>query len=399
MSEQYSVWVDADEDLPQLEDAVKLKNCALDVSGVRISPPRRNLWDLIVIEQVARTVSIHPTKQIAEVVLPEVLYDACYDPEVLSITCDLKIWLPEKTWREMGVRRMSSTPIRVTVNKESLKADIIEFNLAPAVIKTSASLPATRTPLTIADAVDGSSVIDETSPADDPTTVNEYPAVDEPSAVNVSSTVDASPLDASSLDASPLATPNLSSVSTSSSHTISSVASTTSFRFSPTPESPGSPASTASSCLSPSDLDRSEVSSCAVSVPVAVIHSGSVPPRSSSASPTRTTSTSGTVSALGRSLVTEAAPAAISTTLRLYDFEEISYLSHGSFGMVHLVQHRDTRTECALKSICKEPDVERAVRKEQHILHKLRGTRHVLDLLASFHDEVNYYLITVRGLL
>ncbi|KAJ3527737.1 hypothetical protein NM688_g8090 [Phlebia brevispora] len=80
--------------------------------------------------------------------------------------------------------------------------------------------------------------------------------------------------------------------------------------------------------------------------------------------------------------------------LRLIDFLVLSFAGAGSFGKIHLVEHRGTRLELALKSVPKDPEIERAIRREQRILHDLCGTRGVLELLASFHDEKNYYLVT-----
>lgn len=86
----------------------------------------------------------------------------------------------------------------------------------------------------------------------------------------------------------------------------------------------------------------------------------------------------------------------VNRVLRLLDFSELSFVSAGSFGKVHLVKHCDTRMEVALKTIEKDPEIERSIRNEQRILRELRGTKGVLELLASFHDENNYYLVTVR---
>lgn len=277
--------------------------------------------------QVVRTGPLVIMGPIAEAVLPEV-FDASYDPEVLAITCDLKIQLPNKIWREMGVRRVFSTPIRVTISKGSLKANVFELSLAPGMLNASVSLPAPRAQLAITAATEEASH-DVSSPA----------------------------------------TPDLTFDAASSSPALSSNASTTSFRFSPAPESPGSPATTVSLCLSPRvDLDCSEDSSCVATSSVAVS-------RSVSASPICAGLTNDEVSPQGpnsAAIEVGATPTIISNTLRMYDFDEISYISHGAFGMVHLVKHCDTRTECALKSILKEPDVERAVRKEQRILSTLR---------------------------
>ena len=58
--------------------------------------------------------------------------------------------------------------------------------------------------------------------------------------------------------------------------------------------------------------------------------------------------------------------------------------------------HRDTGAECAIKSVIKEPGVEAAVFEERDILHSVRGTPNVVELLGSFHDDKHYYLVMVR---
>lgn len=61
------------------------------------------------------------------------------------------------------------------------------------------------------------------------------------------------------------------------------------------------------------------------------------------------------------------------------------------------MEHHGTRVEVALKTVRKDPEIERAIRQEQTILRELAGTRGVLELLGSFHDEKNYYLVTVSA--
>ena len=202
--------------------------------------------------------------------------------------------------------------------------------------------------------------------------------------------------------------PTVSEASSPALSSSSSVASSASFRFSPPPDSPGSSATTASPCLSDSpDFDCSDTSACpdfdspvapacAILDPVAVASSVSVD--SVLSSPSLQASCSAAVSIPIRPAFVAAAcrlATPLSNTLRLYDFTEGSFIGHGAFGKVHLVTHHDTGTKCAIKSIVKEAGVESTVFQERDILHSVRGTPNVVELMASFHDDKNYYLVMV----
>ncbi|KAF7792330.1 hypothetical protein EIP86_003366 [Pleurotus ostreatoroseus] len=147
-------------------------------------------------------------------------------------------------------------------------------------------------------------------------------------------------------------------------------------------------------CASPTIADSSSSLSSGSSTSTIKSPLLSTPPPST---PVRTVSATATRPQSPCVFDTPKKPAAtpvLSDVLRLFDFSEVSFIGAGSFGKVHLVQHSGTRMEVALKSVRKDPEIERAIRREQSLLLELAGARGVLELLGSFHDENNYYLVT-----
>jgi hypothetical protein len=92
-----------------------------------------------------------------------------------------------------------------------------------------------------------------------------------------------------------------------------------------------------------------------------------------------------------------ATPIRSERSLNIYDFVEDEYIGSGSWGAVHLVRHRKTGQQVAIKSIQKAKVVgtEIQVLREQETLRAVTGQRGVLDLLASFHDGAYFYIVTV----
>lgn len=85
------------------------------------------------------------------------------------------------------------------------------------------------------------------------------------------------------------------------------------------------------------------------------------------------------------------------TRIRHMDLKQV--LGRGSFGKVYLVKGKGDKL-LALKVVSKEmlgprPDM---MLLEQDLLKRLSGTRHLLNMVASFHDSQNFYLLTVCSL-
>lgn len=86
------------------------------------------------------------------------------------------------------------------------------------------------------------------------------------------------------------------------------------------------------------------------------------------------------------------------TRVRHMDLMQV--LGRGSFGKVYLVRGKNGKLQ-ALKVINKEqlgprPEM---VFLEQDLLKRLRGARHLLNMVGSFHDSCNFYLVTVSSYL
>ena len=88
-----------------------------------------------------------------------------------------------------------------------------------------------------------------------------------------------------------------------------------------------------------------------------------------------------------------------SLRLRADDFIECGALGKGAWGKVFRAMHCDSQTVVAVKVIRKTGGDDVGVRCEQAILRKLSGNRHTVDLLGSFHDTRNWYIVTVSRFL
>jgi hypothetical protein len=83
-----------------------------------------------------------------------------------------------------------------------------------------------------------------------------------------------------------------------------------------------------------------------------------------------------------------------------FDFDLLEVLGMGTFGKVFRVRHKTTGKTSALKVIVKAHLTERDeanVMVELEALKRLVGVKGFLQLEASFHDESNYYILTVCG--
>jgi serine/threonine protein kinase len=81
-----------------------------------------------------------------------------------------------------------------------------------------------------------------------------------------------------------------------------------------------------------------------------------------------------------------------------FDFDLLEVLGMGTFGKVFRVRHKTTGKISALKVIVKAHLTERDeghVVTELEALQRLVGVKGFLQLEASFHDELNYYILTV----
>jgi hypothetical protein len=85
--------------------------------------------------------------------------------------------------------------------------------------------------------------------------------------------------------------------------------------------------------------------------------------------------------------------------LQFDDFDLLEVLGVGAWGKVFRVRNKLTGKVSALKVIAKElltRDDEDKVMAELQALRRLVGVNGFLQLEASFHDSVNYYILTVR---
>lgn len=83
-----------------------------------------------------------------------------------------------------------------------------------------------------------------------------------------------------------------------------------------------------------------------------------------------------------------------SVRLRASDFIECGRLGEGAFGKVYSAMHCESRSMVAVKAIRKTAD-DASVHLEQAMLRGLSGDKHTLELLGSFHDSRNWYIVTV----
>jgi hypothetical protein len=78
------------------------------------------------------------------------------------------------------------------------------------------------------------------------------------------------------------------------------------------------------------------------------------------------------------------------------DFRPIRLINQGVSGKVYLVEDKVTKKAFALKVIRKRSDNLLQVINEKDALCKAAGTPWFLSLQASMHDDINFYLVTVR---
>lgn len=82
------------------------------------------------------------------------------------------------------------------------------------------------------------------------------------------------------------------------------------------------------------------------------------------------------------------------------DFSIGKLLGRGASGAVYKAQDKTTEKYFALKVIRKkesDPQTIQFIIKEQEALRKVLGNNSFIQLAASFHDTINYYLVTVSG--
>jgi hypothetical protein len=78
------------------------------------------------------------------------------------------------------------------------------------------------------------------------------------------------------------------------------------------------------------------------------------------------------------------------------DFRPIRLINQGVSGKVYLVEDKVTKKAFALKVIRKRSaNLSRAI-DEKDVLCKITGVPWFLSLEASLHDDINFYLVTVR---
>jgi len=81
------------------------------------------------------------------------------------------------------------------------------------------------------------------------------------------------------------------------------------------------------------------------------------------------------------------------------DYGYVSSISQGAFGAVALGIHKQSRRHCVVRAISsaivQEESVIRAVLAEQRIMRDASGYPFLLGLLASFHDNRGFYLVSV----
>ena len=78
------------------------------------------------------------------------------------------------------------------------------------------------------------------------------------------------------------------------------------------------------------------------------------------------------------------------------DFRPIRLINQGGSGKVYLVEDKVTKKTFALKVIRKRSNNLSRVIVEKDALCKVAGIPWFLSLEASLHDDINFYLVTVR---
>lgn len=84
-----------------------------------------------------------------------------------------------------------------------------------------------------------------------------------------------------------------------------------------------------------------------------------------------------------------------SQKLSSIDFSEEGTLGRGASGKVYRAYHYDSGKAVAMKVMRKKQMNEASAQWEQYLLEMLRGNRHTVELLGSFHDRRNWYIVTV----
>jgi hypothetical protein len=85
-----------------------------------------------------------------------------------------------------------------------------------------------------------------------------------------------------------------------------------------------------------------------------------------------------------------------SSNVQPEDFRPIRLINQGVSGKVYLVEDKVTKKAFALKVIRKRPANLSRVIDEKDALCKVTGIPWFLSLEASLHDDINFYLVTVR---
>lgn len=78
------------------------------------------------------------------------------------------------------------------------------------------------------------------------------------------------------------------------------------------------------------------------------------------------------------------------------DFRPIRLISQGVSGKVYQVEDKATKNVFALKVIRKRSENLLQIINEKEALCRVTGTPWFLSLEASMHDDINFYLVTVR---
>lgn len=89
-------------------------------------------------------------------------------------------------------------------------------------------------------------------------------------------------------------------------------------------------------------------------------------------------------------------PIGASPSVRPEDFRPIRLISEGVSGKVYLVQDKFTNEVFALKVIRKRLHNITRIINEKDALCQAAGSPWFLSLEASMHDDINFYLLTVR---
>lgn len=77
------------------------------------------------------------------------------------------------------------------------------------------------------------------------------------------------------------------------------------------------------------------------------------------------------------------------------DFSEEDTLGRGASGKVYRAYHYESGTSVAIKVIRKKRTNEASARWEQYLLEMQSENRNTVELLGSFHDRRNWYIVTV----